>query len=296
MIFVVVLLVFGPNKLPDLGRQVGKGVAELRKFQQTLKRDLDEVFAEDHSDAATPAPTLPAKAVDDQVTGETTPGDPTPTPQSPAPADAGSRDAGCRDAGAAASQPGFRDPRATASAPASPATVIAGTVIAGTVGARRTGRRGRAVIRGSTGRLHAGRPDAERPPVPRQKNDGRMTVVEHLAELRTRIIISIVAVTVGAVFCYVVAPEIIQFFLTYYKDANRTATATGSSSPDPSTPSSTRIKVATYGGIVSRAPGAALAAVAVHHPGPQPAGEALRDPVRGLVHRPVRDWVASWRC
>ena len=49
--------------------------------------------------------------------------------------------------------------------------------------------------------------------------DGRMTVVEHLAELRTRLIVSIVAVTLAAIVCYIFAPSIIRFFLEFYKDA-----------------------------------------------------------------------------
>ena len=59
VIFVVALLVFGPTKLPEIGRQVGRGVREFRKFQQTLRSDLDGVFADDASDAAEPAPMLP---------------------------------------------------------------------------------------------------------------------------------------------------------------------------------------------------------------------------------------------
>ncbi len=59
VIFVIALLVFGPNRLPEVGRQVGKGVRELRKFQHMLKSDLDEVLADDVSDHAEPAPQLP---------------------------------------------------------------------------------------------------------------------------------------------------------------------------------------------------------------------------------------------
>jgi sec-independent protein translocase protein TatA len=59
VIFVVALLVFGPHKLPEIGRQVGKGVRELRKFQTTLRSDLDQVLSDDASDAAAPAPVLP---------------------------------------------------------------------------------------------------------------------------------------------------------------------------------------------------------------------------------------------
>jgi TatA/E family protein of Tat protein translocase len=65
VIFVVALLVFGPSKLPEIGRQVGRGVSEFRKFQQTLRRDLDGMLGHDEHDdqsaAAQPAPMLPPK-------------------------------------------------------------------------------------------------------------------------------------------------------------------------------------------------------------------------------------------
>lgn len=59
VILVIALLVFGPNKLPEIGRQVGRGVREVRKFQDSLKSDLGDVFADDVSEAAEPAPSLP---------------------------------------------------------------------------------------------------------------------------------------------------------------------------------------------------------------------------------------------
>lgn len=44
VIFIVALLVFGPNKLPELARQVGKGLAEFRKVQHHLKGELDDAI------------------------------------------------------------------------------------------------------------------------------------------------------------------------------------------------------------------------------------------------------------
>jgi TatA/E family protein of Tat protein translocase len=57
VVLLVALLVFGPSRLPEIGRQVGKGVREFRKFQQHLNGDLDEVFADDES---VPSETPPA--------------------------------------------------------------------------------------------------------------------------------------------------------------------------------------------------------------------------------------------
>jgi TatA/E family protein of Tat protein translocase len=62
VIFLIGLLVFGPNRLPEIGRQVGRGVRELRKLQRSLKSDLDEVLADGVSDDAEPAPQLPPLA------------------------------------------------------------------------------------------------------------------------------------------------------------------------------------------------------------------------------------------
>ncbi len=49
VILVVALVVFGPKKLPDIGRQVGRGVREFRKFQQGFRDDIEGAFGE-HDD------------------------------------------------------------------------------------------------------------------------------------------------------------------------------------------------------------------------------------------------------
>ncbi len=41
VIFVVALIVFGPQKLPELARSLGKGMAELRKTLQGVKEQID---------------------------------------------------------------------------------------------------------------------------------------------------------------------------------------------------------------------------------------------------------------
>ena len=43
-IFVVALLVFGPDKLPEMGRQVGKAVREFRKFQAQMQTNVRDVI------------------------------------------------------------------------------------------------------------------------------------------------------------------------------------------------------------------------------------------------------------
>jgi len=79
VILVIALLVFGPNRLPEVGRQVGRTMREFRRFQQVMKRDIDEVFRDDEvtdvSHAAAPPPTLPPKVEDGPASGADADGD-----------------------------------------------------------------------------------------------------------------------------------------------------------------------------------------------------------------------------
>lgn len=43
VIFIVALLVFGPKRLPELGRTIGKGMAELKKAMHGVKAELHEI-------------------------------------------------------------------------------------------------------------------------------------------------------------------------------------------------------------------------------------------------------------
>lgn len=77
VVFVVALLVFGPQKLPELSRQIGRGMKELRSFQQTLKGELDDMMVDvtpDDSTTATPVtdipPDGPGRKVLDEPAGE----------------------------------------------------------------------------------------------------------------------------------------------------------------------------------------------------------------------------------
>jgi len=42
LIFFVALLVFGPRKLPEIGRSVGKALGEFRRATTDLKNTLEE--------------------------------------------------------------------------------------------------------------------------------------------------------------------------------------------------------------------------------------------------------------
>src|SRR5215207_9042248 len=98
VVLVIALLVFGPNKMPDIAKQVGKGFREFRRVQQHLKSELRDVVSEFDSPSSgttvdqQAVPMLPPK--DTSPTEDTTPTaeDTTPTaeevaaPATPAPA------------------------------------------------------------------------------------------------------------------------------------------------------------------------------------------------------------------
>src|SRR5436190_2610240 len=42
IIFVIALLVFGPKKLPELGKSLGKGLREFKKATEDIKSNWDE--------------------------------------------------------------------------------------------------------------------------------------------------------------------------------------------------------------------------------------------------------------
>lgn len=79
VIFIVALLVFGPKKLPDLGKALGRGLAEFKRASDDLKEGLTANFSLDDEEkppaestptedkAATPSESAPAK--DDQPHG-----------------------------------------------------------------------------------------------------------------------------------------------------------------------------------------------------------------------------------
>ena len=80
-----------------------------------------------------------------------------------------------------------------------------------------------------------------------------MTVVEHLAELRRRVIISLLGFVVAASVSYWFAPDIIRFFLQYYTDATH-GRAQHFVFTGPVDAFLTRLKVATYAGIIGSLP------------------------------------------
>ena len=81
VILVVALLVFGPNKMPEIAKQVGKGFREFRRVQQHLKSELRDVVSE--FDAATAPAAVEQQAVPMLPPKDDAPADPIATSSAP---------------------------------------------------------------------------------------------------------------------------------------------------------------------------------------------------------------------
>lgn len=90
---------------------------------------------------------------------------------------------------------------------------------------------------------------------------GRMTFIEHLSELRRRLIISLIAIACGFVACWVLYPQILDFLVAPYCEVVP-PDAEGLDAPgscrllvlDPLEPFSVRVSVAGYGGLALAMP------------------------------------------
>ncbi len=73
-ILVLALLIFGPKRLPEMGRTLGKGLSEFRRATNDLKRTIDtELAAVDEE--RKPAPVRPQMTVPSPSTPESPPGE-----------------------------------------------------------------------------------------------------------------------------------------------------------------------------------------------------------------------------
>jgi TatA/E family protein of Tat protein translocase len=52
LIFVVALLVFGPKKLPELGKSLGRGLAEFKRASEDLKKTIEDEIEQGKQEAA----------------------------------------------------------------------------------------------------------------------------------------------------------------------------------------------------------------------------------------------------
>lgn len=59
VILIVALIIFGPKKLPDLAKSLGKGFAEFKRASQDFKNSVDvELDKEDKNEEMTQPPSL----------------------------------------------------------------------------------------------------------------------------------------------------------------------------------------------------------------------------------------------
>jgi len=63
IIFVIALIIFGPRKLPELGRSLGRSLSEFKRASNELRQTLDEeIRVEDQrttSDKTSPTEAVP---------------------------------------------------------------------------------------------------------------------------------------------------------------------------------------------------------------------------------------------
>ncbi len=52
LIFIVALLVFGPKKLPEIGKSLGKGLAEFKRASDDLKKTIEDEIEQGKQEAA----------------------------------------------------------------------------------------------------------------------------------------------------------------------------------------------------------------------------------------------------
>ena len=62
IIMTVALIVFGPRKLPELGRSLGKSLQEFKRASNELKHTLDEEISLEERSKPAPSPTAAAVA------------------------------------------------------------------------------------------------------------------------------------------------------------------------------------------------------------------------------------------
>jgi TatA/E family protein of Tat protein translocase len=72
VIFIVALLVFGPKKLPELGRTLGKAMHELRRAFQGVKSQMDSEFNLTYKPGA-PVPPLSPSTTEEKKEATGTP-------------------------------------------------------------------------------------------------------------------------------------------------------------------------------------------------------------------------------
>jgi TatA/E family protein of Tat protein translocase len=82
IILVVVLIFFGPKRLPDLAKSLGKGIAEFKKASEEVRKGIEEAVKEEAAAESPKSPETPPSPAD-AAPPATSPADTT-APPSPA--------------------------------------------------------------------------------------------------------------------------------------------------------------------------------------------------------------------
>ena len=79
MILVIALIIFGPRKLPQLGRTLGQSLAQFRRASEDFKRTWEQEITVEEKRLPASAPSPSATSSKPAPAGESHPGDRTPT-------------------------------------------------------------------------------------------------------------------------------------------------------------------------------------------------------------------------
>jgi len=69
VIFVIALIVFGPRKLPELGRSLGKGIAEFKRATNEFQNSLDDEIRAEEQRLEAPKASASAETASHAETG-----------------------------------------------------------------------------------------------------------------------------------------------------------------------------------------------------------------------------------
>lgn len=73
IIVVVALLIFGPSKLPELGKTLGKGLREFKKASSDFKDQINPLSGDEHEHGEPNLATEPAALIEDKKTAKKQP-------------------------------------------------------------------------------------------------------------------------------------------------------------------------------------------------------------------------------
>ena len=84
IIFVIALIIFGPRRLPDLGKSLGKSIAEFKRASNELRNTLEDEIRVEEQKLAKPA-AAPETASPETASPETAPPETAAPETAPAP-------------------------------------------------------------------------------------------------------------------------------------------------------------------------------------------------------------------